>query len=152
VVLTFRSAFTQPKMLLLFVALAQFAGLTLPNGVTGVSFGKAQRYKDAAGKEMCAIVEPRATNSFDRGVTEITYGVALQPRAVKTAATRVTAPAGQELHSTPCNVFTPVKGGFSQTQLGSTISRVDKRPLVSGEYRLRITVDGQIADVPFSIR
>jgi hypothetical protein len=132
--------------------LQQTSKVTLPAGVTGVSFGKAQRYKDAAGKEMCAIAEPRATNSFDRGVTEISYGVALQPRAVKSAAARVTAPAGQELHSTPCNIFTPVKGGFSQTQLGSTISRLDKRPLVSGEYRLRVTVDGQVADVPFSIR
>jgi hypothetical protein len=139
-------------MLFTILLIVQAAGMALPVGVTGVSFGKAQRYKDAAGKEMCAIVEPAATPpSFNRGVTEISYGVALQPRTVKSAAARVIAPAGQELRSVPCNVFTPVPGGFSQTQLGSTISRVDKQPLVSGVYRLRIIVDGQTAEITFAV-
>jgi hypothetical protein len=125
----------------------------LPVGVAGVSFGKAQRYKDVTGKEMCAIVEPVADPpSFNRGVTEISYGVALQPRAVKSAATTVIAPAGQQLHSVPCNIFMLVTGGFSQTQLGSTIMRVDKQPLVAGTYQLRITVDGQTAEIPFSVK
>lgn len=52
----------------------------------------------------------------------------------------------------PCNAFTLVKGGFSQTQLGSTLSRPDKAPLSSGTYSLRITIDGQTADVPFAVK
>ena len=140
-------------MFLLVFGALQPPRMTLPSGVTAVSFGKAQRYKDATGKEMCAIVDALAhPPSFDRGVTEISYGVALQPQTVKAAATRVVAPAGQELRSMPCNIFSPVPRGFSQTQLGSTISRVDKQPLVSGAYRLHITVDGHTADVPFTIR
>jgi hypothetical protein len=140
-------------LLLLMWLIAQVAGATLPVGVAGVSFGSAQRYKDAAGKEMCAITEPVGNPpSFNRGVTEISYGVGLQPRTVKSAATRVVAPAGQELRSVPCNVFTPVPGGFSQTQLGSTISRADKQPLVSGVYRLRIIVDGQTAEIAFVVK
>ena len=128
--------------------------LTLPPGVTGVHFGKAQRYKDASGKEMCAIVDPLADPPvFERGVTEISYGVQLEPRAVKSAATQVVAPAGQgELHRAPCHVFTLIKGGFSQTQLGSTIARLDKAPLIPGRYTLRVSIDGQTVDVPFAIK
>jgi hypothetical protein len=131
---------------------SQNAPISLPSGVKGVSFGQAQRYS-GAGKEMCAIVEPVPRPvAFERGVTEISYAVELEPRSVKSAAARVVAPAGQELRAAACNMFTPIKGGFSQTQLGSTISRVDKAPLRSGQYTLRITVDGQTAEVPFSIK
>jgi hypothetical protein len=125
-----------------------------PPGVTGVSFGKAQRYKDTSGKEMCAIVEPVADPPvFARGVTEISYGVYLQPRVVKSASTQIVAPGGQgDLRREPCNVFTLVPGGFSQTQLGSTISRADRKPLLPGTYALRIAVDGQLSEVPFAIK
>jgi len=130
---------------------AQRAPVTLPGGVKGVSFGQAQRYQ-GAGKEMCAIVRPLPSPAvFDRGVTEMTYAVELEPRVVTSASARVIAPAGQELRAVPCNVFMPIKGGFSQTQLGNTLSRIDKAPLQPGQYTLRITVDGQVADVPFSI-
>jgi hypothetical protein len=127
---------------------------TLPSGIAGVSFGIAQRYKDASGKEMCSIVHPLADPPvFERGVMEISYGVHLQPRAVKSASTQVVAPAPQgELQRAPCHAFTLVKGGFSQTQLGSTLSRLDKAPLRSGRYVLRITIDSQTADVPFTIK
>ena len=102
---------------------------------------------------MCAIVRPLPSPvAFERGVTEISYAVELEPRVVKSASARVVAPAGQELSAAGCNVFTPIKGGFSQTQLGNTLSRVDKKPLVSGQYTLRITVDGQTVEVPFSIK
>jgi hypothetical protein len=132
--------------------LAMFLFVTLPAGVKSVSFGQAQRY-DANGKEFCAIVKPLPTPAvFERGVTEISYAVELQPQVVKSAAARVIAPAGQELRATGCNAYTPVKGGFSQTQLGSTLSRADKAPLRSGQYTLRITVDGQTAEVVFTIR
>ena len=68
------------------------------------------------------------------------------------AVQSVIAPAGQELRAVACNVFTPVKGGFSQTQLGNTLSRADKAPLLAGQYILRIAVDGQTAEVPFTIK
>lgn len=148
------------EVLVLFACVAASCALhaqprpTLPAGVGGVSFGKAQKYKDASGNEMCAILDPVANPPvFERGVTEISYGVQLQPRAVKSAATQVVAPAGQgELHRVPCHAFALVKGGFSQTQLGSTISRLDKAPLKSGAYVLRVTIDGQTVDLPFTIR
>ena len=127
--------------------------ITLPDGVLGVSFGTARRYTDVSGKQMCAIVPALADPPvFDRGVTEISYGVQLQPRTVRSASARVVAPSGQgELQSVPCHAFTLIKGGFSQTQVGSTISRVDKAPLKSGAYTLRVTVDGQTADIKFRI-
>ena len=84
-------------------------------------------------------------------MTEISYAVELEPRVVKSASARVVAPAGQELRAAACNAFTPIKGGFSQTQLGSSISRADKAPLLPGRYTLRITVDGQMAEIPFTI-
>ena len=131
---------------------SQSAPTRLPSGVRSVSFGQAQRYK-GPGKEMCAIVQslPRPA-AFVRGGREISYAVELEPQVVKSASARVVAPAGQELHAVACNVFTPVKGGFSQTQLGNTLSRIDKAPLLPGLYTLRITVDGQTAEVPFTIR
>ena len=102
---------------------------------------------------MCGIVQPLADPPvFERGVMEISYGVHLQPRGVKSAATQVIAPAQGDLQRSPCNAFTLVQGGFSQTQLGSTLSRLDKAPLQSGKYVLRITVDGQTADVSFTIK
>jgi hypothetical protein len=78
--------------------------------------------------------------------------VELEPRIVKSAAARVIAPAGQELRAAGCNIFTPIKGGFSQTQIGSTLSRTDSMPLLPGRYTLRVTVDGQTAEIPFDIR
>jgi hypothetical protein len=132
-------------------ALPQKAPVSLPSGVKSVSFGQAQRYT-GAGKEMCAIVKPLPSPAvFASGVTEISYAVELEPQVVTSASARVIAPAGQELRAAGCNAFTPVKGGFSQTQLGSTLSRVDKAPLRSGQYTLRVTVDGQTAEVGFTI-
>lgn len=131
--------------------LAMLLFVTLPSGVKSVSFGQAQRY-DASGKQFCAIVKPLPSPAvFERGVTEISYAVQLEPQVVKSAAARVIAPAGQELRASGCNAYMPVKGGFSQTQLGSTLSRVDKAPLRPGQYTLRITVDGQTAEIPFTI-
>ena len=134
-----------------FATSSQQAGISLPAGVKNVSFGQAQRYQ-GSGKEMCAIVRPlQSPMVFERGVTEITYAVELEPRIVKSASARVVAPAGQELRAAACNVFTPIKGGFSQTQLGSTLKRADNAPLLPGRYTLRITVDGQTAEIPFAI-
>ena len=131
---------------------SQNAPMTLPSGVKSVTFGQAQRYK-GPGKEMCAIVQPLPRPPvFQRGITEISYAVELEPRVVKSASARVIAPAGQELHAAGCNVFTPVKGGFSQTQVGNTLTRIDKAPLLPGRYTLRITVDGQTAEVPFTVK
>ena len=136
---------------LAFTALLQNAPVTLPAGVKSVSFGQAQRY-GGTGKEMCAIVRPLPSPVvFERGVTEISYAVELEPRVVKSASARVIEPSGQELTAAGCNLFTPVKGGFSQTQLGSTLSRADKGPLLPGRYLLRVTVDGQTAEIPFVI-
>ena len=135
-----------------WLAAPQNAPVTLPTGVRAVWFGQAQRYS-GSGKEMCTIVKPLPRPfAFENGVTEITYAVELEPQIVKSAAARVIAPAGQELRSHACNIFTPIKGGFSQTQLGSTLSRADTAPLVSGRYTLRITVDGQTVEVPFTIK
>lgn len=131
-------------------ALPQIAPPRLPPGVKTVTFGTAHRYF-GPGKEMCVIVYPLPGGVFERGVTQITYAVELEPRVVKGASARVVAPAGQELTAIGCNVFTPIKGGFSQTQLGNTLSRVDKAPLQPGRYTLRITVDGQSAEVPFQV-
>ena len=99
---------------------------------------------------MCAIVRPLPGPAvFERGVTEIILcGRARASRREKRVRARGragrTGAAGRA-----CNVFTPIKGGFSQTQLGNTLSRVDKAPLQPGQYTLRITVDGQTAEVPF---
>ena len=133
-------------------ARSQTVPASLPPGVRSVSFGQAQRYS-GPGKDMCAIVRPLPRPAvFERGATEITYAVELEPRVVTSASARVIAPAGQELRAAPCNVFTPIKGGFSQTQLGNTLSRADKAPLLAGQYILRIAVDGQTAEVPFTIK
>jgi len=125
--------------------------VTLPKGVKRVAFGTAHRYF-GPGKEMCVIVFPLPSAVFDRGTTELSYAVELEPRTVKKASAHVIGDAPQPLRSVACNVFTPVPGGFSQTQIGSTISRTDKAPLAPGQYTLRIVVDGQAADVPFSVK
>ncbi|MEO5741667.1 MAG: hypothetical protein ABIS29_13840 [Vicinamibacterales bacterium] len=129
---------------------SQSARVNLPAGVKNVAFGQAQRYGES-GKELCAIVKPLPAPAVFRGVTEISYALELEPRTVTSASARVVAPAGQELRAVACNAFTPIKGGFSQTQLGSTIARTDKAPLLSGQYVLRITVDGQTVEIPFAI-
>jgi hypothetical protein len=137
--------------LLAAAASSQNAPISLPTGVKGVRFGQAQRY-DAGGKALCAVVTPLPSPAiFERGVTEISYSVELEPRVVKSASARVVAPGAQALRAVPCNGFTPIKGGFSQTQLGSSISRADKAPLSPGKYILRITVDGQVAEIAFAI-
>jgi hypothetical protein len=106
------------------------------------------------GSEVCGIVERlKDPPAFASGVREISYAVALEPRGVKSAVTEVVAPGGQgQLIPKPCNAFTIVRGGFSQTQLGSTLSRSDKAPLKSGWYQLRLIIDGQVADVPFMVK
>lgn len=136
---------------LAFAVPAQHAPVTLPKGVKSVTFGTAHRYY-GPGKEMCVVVYPVPGGVFEHGVTELSYAVELEPQTVTSASARVIAPAGQELRAVACNVFMPIKGGFTQTQLGNTISRVDTAPLRSGRYTLRITVDGQTAVVPFTIK
>jgi hypothetical protein len=144
-------------LVIVLVALAAIAEaqprVTLPTGVTRVSFGTAHRYF-GPGKESCVVVYPLPSAAFERGVTEITYAVELEAKIVKQASATVmgASASAQPLRSVPCNVFTPIRGGFSQTQIGNTISRADKGPLPSGQYTLRIVVDGQTADVPFSIK
>jgi hypothetical protein len=129
------------------------ADQTLPPGVGRVTFGVAERSKNSAGTETCRIPKPLGTPAaFERGITEITFAVELAPRIVKSAATEVKGPPDQgRLRAVSCNGFTIFAGGFSQTQLGNTVSRVDGKPLKSGSYTLRITVDGQMADVPFTV-
>jgi hypothetical protein len=144
------------RAILMFVLMLTAAGdaqtrVTLPKGVKRVAFGTAHRYF-GPGKEMCVIVYPLPSGVFERGTTELSYAVELEPLAVKKASAQLITDAQQPLTSVPCNVFTPVRGGFSQTQIGNTISRSDKAPLASGRYTLRISVDGQIVDVPFSIK
>lgn len=141
-------------LVVLLAGSPMFAQNALPAGVGRVSFGVAHRVTNSAGTETCRIPEPLpAPATFERGVAAITYAVELAPRVVKTAAAEMTAPPGQgTLTATPCNVFTLVPGGFSQTQLGNTVSRADKKPLASGSYKVRITVDGQTAEIPFTVR
>jgi hypothetical protein len=131
-----------------------FAQSALPAGVVRVSFGAAHRETNSVGTEACRIPKPLASPAtFERGAVEITYTVELAPRVVKAAAAEMTAPSGQgTLTATPCNVFTLVPGGFSQTQLGNTVSRADKKPLASGSYKVRLTVDGQTAEIPFTVK
>jgi hypothetical protein len=156
-VIALRTNHTLRKALILVVASTLQATLiaqpkvTLPKGVVRVSFGTAHRYF-GPGKEICVVVYPLPNAVFERGITELTYAVELEPKIVKRASAQVIGSSPDQLRSVPCNVFTPIPGGFSQTQIGSTISRIDKGPLASGQYTLRITVDGQSADVPFSIK
>ena len=124
---------------------------TLPEGVKSVAFGTAHRYF-GPGKEMCVITYPVPTAVFARGVTELSYAVELEPQTVTKASAQVIGEAPQPLRAVPCNVFTPIRGGFSQTQIGNTISRTDKAPLAPGTYKLRISVDGYSTDVPFTIK
>jgi len=141
-----------PVLILLELAAAsQNAPITLPKGVKSVTFGTAHRYY-GPGKEMCVIVYPMPGGVFEHGVTELTYAVELEPQVVKSASARVIAPAAQELRAVGCHVFMPVKGGFTQTQIGNTLSRSDKQPLRSGQYMLRVTADGQTVDVSFTIK
>ena len=123
-------------------------------GVRRVAFGTAQRTPGTGGLSTCTIPDPLPEPAlFAPGTREISYIVELEPRSVKSAATEVIAPEGQgQLLGVHCNGFTIITGGFSQTQLGNTISRLDKNPLKPGTYILRITVDGESADVPFVVK
>ena len=123
-------------------------------GVQRVLFGTAQRRPGSGGPEVCTIPAPLAEPAvFPRSTTELSYIVELQPRSVKSASTEVLAPEGQgQLVGRQCNGFTIIPGGFSQTQLGNTIWRLDKQPLQTGTYTLRITTDGQSADVVFVVK
>ena len=145
--------------LLLFVALTLTQkppappSMTLPTGVVRVTFGGAQHYKDTLGKPTCAIVNALPAPVVFKGVREIAYAVELKPKVVESASARVIAPAGQApLVAKSCNAFLPIPGGLSQTQLGSAISRADGQLLQPGAYILRIVVDGETADVPFTIK
>ncbi len=145
------------RLLALLLAIAAVASVgsqpqvTLPRGVKSVAFGTAHRYY-GPGKEMCVITFPMPSAIFEHGITELSYAVELEPRTVKKASASIVGELPQPLRSVPCNVFLPVRGGFSQTQIGSTISRADKAPLARGRYTLRIAVDGQTADIPFTIK
>jgi hypothetical protein len=138
-------------LLLVEAAVAQGA---LPPGVTRVSFGAAQRTKNSAGTETCRVPQPLSEPvSFNGGVTEITYAVELEPKVVKSASAQLVAPAGQgALSAVPCNVFTLIPGGFSQTQLGNTVSRVDKKPFAAGVYKVRVTIDRVSAEIAFTVK
>ncbi len=108
-------------------------GVSLPRGVKSVAFGTAHRYF-GPGKEMCVIVYPLPSAMFAQGVTELTYAVELEPRTVKQAS----GASGRRFASATAldslqRVHTGT-GGFSQTQIGNTISRSDKKPLAPGRF------------------
>ena len=119
-----------------------------------IAFGAAQRASGSGGLNTCTIPSPLPEPAvFPPDTRELSYIVQLEPRSVKSASAEVVAPDGQgQLLGVQCNGFTIVTGGMSQTQLGNTISRLDKQPLKAGIYTLRITVDGQSADVPFVVK
>lgn len=152
-----RRVHDQTKAVVLLIALCFSTALTgqarvtLPKGVKSVAFGTAHRYF-GPGKEMCAITYPLPSAVFDAGITELSYAVELEAKTVNQASVQVIGDTAQQLRSIPCNVWMPVRGGFSQTQIGNTISRIDKAPLAPGQYKLRITVDGQTAEVAFSVK
>jgi hypothetical protein len=139
---------------LLVVGGPLLAQSALPPGVVRVLFGAARRTTDTAGTETCRVVDPLPNPAaFPRGATEITYAVELKPGVVKKAAAQMIPPTGQgALTAVPCNVFTLVPRGFSQTQIGNTVSRADGKPLAAGSYKVRIIVDGQTLDVPFTVK
>lgn len=126
----------------------------LPPGVVRVLFGTARRTTNSAGTETCRVADALTSPAvFPRGVTEITYTVELEPAVVKKAAAQMIAPVDQgTLTAVPCNVFTLVPRGFSQTQIGNTVSRADRKPLAAGAYKVRILVDGESVDVPFTVK
>ena len=129
-----------------------FGQPALPAGAVRVSFGTAVRTRNAAGTESCRITKPLSSPViFDRP-TEITYTVELEPKGVKSAQAQLVAPAAQALAAVPCNVFTLVTGGFSQTQVGNTVSRADRKPFLPGVYSVHLTIDGRSADVAFTIK
>ena len=105
-------------ILLGVAASSQSASISLPAGVKSVSFGQAQRY-GGAGKELCAIVQPLPSPAvFERGVTEISYAVELEPRIVKSASARVVAPAGQELRADRLQRVYADQGGLQPDAVG----------------------------------
>ena len=126
----------------------------LPAGVRRVSFGIALRAKNSSGGETCRIAEPLPDPpTFTGSPKEITYAVELDPAVVREVSTLLVAPDGQgDFDGVNCNTFGVVKGQFGQTQLGNTISRLDRGPMKPGLYRLRVTVNGKTAEVPFYVK
>ncbi len=138
--------------MMILLAASALGQPALPAGAVRVSFGTAVRTRNAAGTESCRITKPLSPPViFDRP-TEITYTVELEPKGAKSARAQLIAPAAQALTAVPCNVFTLVMRGFSQTQVGNTVSRADGKPFSPGVYRVHVTIDGQSTDVAFTIK
>lgn len=119
-----------------------------------MSFGAALRTKNPSGGETCRIAEPLPDPpTFTGAPKEITYIVELDPAAVREVSTLLLSPDGQgDFDGVNCNAFAVVAGQFGQTQLGNTISRLDRGPMKAGLYRFRVTVNGKTAEVPFYIK
>ena len=139
---------------LLLTGVIVAAQSALPPGVTSITFGEAVRTKDSTGLETCRVAKPVEPPVFRKGTTQITYAVELEPLTVKSASAQlITMPPQQSsLVGPACNIFSLVRGGFSQTQIGNTISRADNAPLAAGVYTLRVTVDGRTTEVSFTVK
>jgi len=122
--------------------------IVLPSGLEKAAVGKAfNNEKD------CEITEPLpAPIKFPEGTTQFAFQVVID--ANKVGDIRISldgAGMSEGVMSKNCNKYAVIMGSPQQYQWGATISSIGGKPLKSGTYVLKVTVDGKIAEVPFEI-
>lgn len=126
----------------------------LPAGVMSVAFGAVQRGTTATGGQTCNIpASLPLPPAFDAGVREIAFVLSLDQDLVGPLDVSIAGPVGAgDTQATACNAYTVAGGALRQTQLGSSIVRLDGKPFEAGSYWLEIKNSSGTTRVPFAIK
>lgn len=127
---------------------------TLPEGVASIAFGAVQRGTTATGGQTCSIPVPLPLPpEFEAGVREIAFVLMLDQDLVGPLDVSIAGPVGAgDTQGTACNAYTVADGALRQTQLGSSIVRLDGKPFEAGNYRLEIKSSSGTTKVPFAVK
>jgi hypothetical protein len=127
--------------------------IKLPSGVKRIVFGTAYRTKEPTRGDTCTIKDTLPSPPvFKADTTEITYIVEMDCGVGKVEASVLGDIGAKDIAGLNCNAYGLSGGRICQTQLGSTVSRLDKKPFKAGLYKLKVTAGRDSVEIPFHVK
>ncbi|MBI5600566.1 MAG: hypothetical protein HY944_03265 [Gemmatimonadetes bacterium] len=113
-----------------------------------------QRGTTATGGQTCGIQAALPLPpAFEAGVREIAFVLALEQDLAGPLDVAIAGPVGAgDTQATACNAYSVAGGALRQTQLGSSIVRLDGKPFEAGSYWLEIKSSSGTTKVPFVVK
>lgn len=123
------------------------AEITLPPPITALDMGTTK-----TGVSDCRVADPLADPVvLPEGSTSFAFQLTRSVPNSARISVSITPGFGGPTRSTNCNDYVVVNGQVYQNKLGAQVELLDGAPLPAGDYKLVITVNSTITEVPFTI-